>query len=222
MFDGAALRTAAGQGSWSPRRGFQGNDDAIRAASIPIANRARMGEAQLNADTSLANTGMREAGDTARLGLRTAADASQAAITGGRDQQRLDMERQINTLRGAGLGLDNATKQRIEVVQQEIANAKTPEARRAAGEKLAALTGKERPNRFKAIEVGGGQVVDPTTGVATQQPKSVVLYDEATGQMQTSTPGAGAAAAKPAVAEGSMSTSNGKPIRFVGGKWVPA
>jgi len=219
--EGAALRTAAAQGSWSPRRGFQGNDDAVRAATVPIANRARMGEAQLNANTQLTNTATREAGDTARLGMRTAADASQAAITGQRDQQRLELERSGFNLRATGAALDNASKARIEAVQNEIASAKTPEARRVASEKLAALTGKTPQDQFAALELGGGSTIDPTTGVAVPQPKSAIIYNKATGQYQQAG-AAPAAAAKAPIAEGSMSTSNGKPIKYVGGKWVPA
>lgn len=219
--EGAALRTAAAQGSWSPRRGYQGNDDAVRAATVPIANRARMGEAQLNANTQLTNTAAREAGDTARLGMRTAADASQAAITGQRDQQRLELERAGFGLRATGAALDNAGKARIEAVQNEIASAKTPEARRAASEKLAALTGKTPQDQFAALELGGGSTVDPTTGVAVPQPKSAIIYNKATGQYQQAG-AAPAAAAKAPIAEGSMSISNGKPIKYVGGKWVPA
>lgn len=220
MFDGAALRTAGAQGSWSPRRGYQGNDDAVRAASIPVANRARMGEAQLNAQTQLATTEMREAGDTARLGMRTAADATRAAGADQRDLQRLELERAGFGLRAAGAALDNAGKARIEAVQNEIASAKTPEARRTATEKLAALTGKTPQDQFAALELGGGSAVDPTTGVAVAQPKSAILYNRATGQYeQVGAPAA--AAAKPAVAEGSISTVNGKSARYTGGKWVP-
>lgn len=118
--------------------------------------------------------------------------------------------------------MDNATKARIEAVQNEIASAKTPEARRAAAEKLAALQGKAQQDQFAAIEIGGGSVPDTTTGLAIPQPKSALIYNRATGQYEQVGGGAGGAAARPAIAEGSMSTSNGKPIKYVGGKWVPA
>lgn len=222
--DGAALRTAAAQGSWSPRRGYQGNEGAVQAALAPINARARLGEAQLGASTSLANTAAREAGDTARLGMREAGDTARAARTGAIDQQRLDLQRQDFGLRAEGARMDNATKARVEAVQNEIANAKTPEARRAGAEKLAALQGKAQQDQFAAIEVGGGSVPDPTTGLAIAQPKSALIYNRATGQYEqvAGGGGGGAAAARPAIAEGSMSTSNGKPIKYVGGKWVPA
>lgn len=222
--EGAALRTAAAQGSWSPRRGYQGNEGAVQAALAPINARARLGEAQLGASTSLANTAAREAGDTARLGMREAGDTARAARTGAIDQQRLDLQRQDFGLRAEGARMDNATKARVEAVQNEIANAKTPEARRAGAEKLAALQGKAQQDQFAAIELGGGSVADPTTGLAVAQPKSALIYNRATGQYEQVGGGGGAAggAARPAVVEGSMSTSNGKPIKFVGGKWVPA
>lgn len=220
--DGAALRTAAAQGSWSPRRGFQGNEGAVQAALAPINARARLGEAQLGASTSLANTAAREAGDTARLGMREAGDTARAARTGAIDQQRLDLQRQDFGLRAEGARMDNATKARVEAVQNEIANAKTPEARRAGAEKLAALQGKAQQDQFAAIEVGGGSVADPTTGLAVAQPKSALIFNKATGSFEQVGGIGGGAAARPAIAEGSMSTSNGKPIKYVGGKWVPA
>ncbi|PSL86670.1 hypothetical protein C7T35_01505 [Variovorax sp. WS11] len=53
--EGAALRTAAARGSWSPRRGFQGDEAAVQAALTPIQLRAQA-----------ARTAQAEAGDTAR------------------------------------------------------------------------------------------------------------------------------------------------------------
>lgn len=219
--EGAALRTAAARGSWSPRGGYQGDDAAVRAAAIPIANRARMGEAQLNANTTLATTAAREAGDTARLGMREAGDDARAARAVTVDQQRLGLAAQEFGLRREGANLDNASKARIDAAQKAVVDAKTPAEQRTASERLAALTGKANADNFSAVTIGGGSTVDPTTGVAVPNPQSAVLYNRATGETRPMTGGAAAPAARPAVAEGTISEIDGKRARFTGGKWVP-
>jgi hypothetical protein len=112
--------------------------------------------------------------------------------------------------------IDNQAKVALQAAQRAYADATTPAEREAAEENLRALQGRyEAPNRYTAVR--GGQTVDPTTGVAVREP-DLVLNNQ-TGQY---VPQAGAKPARSAaIAEGSVSTVNGKQARFTGGKWVP-
>jgi hypothetical protein len=47
FFDAANLRNAAAQQTYSPRWGYKGNDDAVKAAMVPIQNRQRLSEISL-------------------------------------------------------------------------------------------------------------------------------------------------------------------------------
>lgn len=207
--EGAALRTAAARGSWSPRRGFQGDDAAVQAALAPIAARARASEVAARNATETTVAGMRDRGETTRTNIRETGDSARAAATDAQRSAALDLQRQEFGLKAPGVQLDNAAKQRIEAVQQEIATAKTPEARRTAAEKLAALTGKATQDQFAALELGGGQTVD-ASGIAVQQPKTAIIYNKATGQRELVSAGAPATAAPAGMRM--VGTSNGKPV----------
>lgn len=64
--DGAALRTAAARGSWSPRRGFQSDEGAIQAAGVPLAQRAAERMAAQEQAGALERTQLQEQGANAR------------------------------------------------------------------------------------------------------------------------------------------------------------
>lgn len=225
--DSAALRTAAAR-TTTTRRGTT-MDPAAQVYSDQLLGRARERTAAEGNAASLAQTNIREAGDTTRAGMREAGANTRAAAANTVEQARLTADQQRVAIaareqqnRDTAAGYDNATRQRIEAVQQEIATAKTPEARRAAAEKLAALTGKATQDNFAALELGGGSTVDPTTGIAVPQPKSAIIYNKATGTYeQLGGAGTGAPQARGAIAEGTISTVNGKSARYTGGKWVP-
>lgn len=223
--DSAALRTAAAR-TTTTRRGTT-MDPAAQVYSDQLLGRARERTAAEGNAASLAQTNIREAGDTTRAGMREAGANTRAAAANTVEQARLTAEQQRVAIaareqqnRDAAAGYDNATRARVEAIQQEIATAKTPEARRAAAEKLAALTGKATQDNFAALELGGGSTIDPATGVAVPQPKSALIYNKATGTYEQLGGGA-AAAPKAAIAEGTISTVNGKSARYTGGKWVP-
>jgi hypothetical protein len=219
FFDDAALRSAAAKGSWSPRRGFQGDEGAVRAASIPVAQRGQRESEATRAQTATDIAALREGGETTRAaGFQAGANtraAAQNAIEQGRlgvEQGKLGIAKDVATAEGR-------TRERIEAAQLELQNAKTPEAIRAAQTKVLALQGKEQTNRFTVVP--GGQEIDPATGLARTLPSRVI--DNQTGQLVDTGAGAAGGAAKPQIAEGSMSkTADGKPIKFVGGKWVAA
>lgn len=223
--DAAAMRTAAAR-TTTTRRGTT-MDPAAQVYADQLLGRARERTAAEQSATQLAQTGLRETGENARAGLREQGASSRAAAANtieqarlAGDQQRVAIAEREQQNRDSTARYDNATRQRIEAVQQEIATAKTPEARRAAAEKLAALTGKATQDNFAALELGGGSTVDPTTGIAVPQPKSAIIYNKATGTYEQLGGGA-AAAPKAAIAEGTISTVNGKSARYTGGKWVP-
>lgn len=74
FFDNANLRNAAAQGSWSPRRGFQGNDAAVAAAAAPVQQRARLRELSLQNEGRMGEARLRDATD--RRGQDVAAQTS--------------------------------------------------------------------------------------------------------------------------------------------------
>lgn len=88
MFDGAALRTAAARGSWSPRKGYQSDDSAIAAAAVPLAQRAQQQALQT-----------KEQGDTVRAQLQEQGLASRAKV---QDVRQAD----ANSIARAHLGLE--------------------------------------------------------------------------------------------------------------------
>lgn len=231
--DEAALRTAASQGSWSPRRGYAGNEGAVRAALAPIAARARLGEVAAHNASNETIAGQREAGEaaratlrdtgeTTRAGIRESGEIARAMATDNIRRSEVDIHRGELGLRQQAAVYDNATKARIEAAQNAVTNATTPEARRLAAETLATLTGRVHPESFKAITVGGGSVTDPVTGVAVAQPQRALVLNTATGKYEE-IGGAAGGATKPAAAipEGAISTVNGKRARRVNGEWVP-
>lgn len=179
MFDGAALRTAASRGSWSPRRGFQGDDDAIRAAALPV--QARMG-----ADVEQ----MRQRAETQRaaLGFQTqaqrqaAADRMQAERLAAEDRRAAD----TNAIRRSEVTSENQVRalqvraaQDQEALRGVMANPRaTPEQRQQAQAALLAAHGKSQPDRFTVVQ--GGQEVDPTTQQLVTRPARV--FNNQTGQ----------------------------------------
>lgn len=166
-------------------------------------------------------TAMEQAGETARAGMREAGENRRAAASTAQLGFRNALDRDEFALKKDAAAFDSRSRSRVEAAQLKVQNAATPEARRAAAEELAALSGKANQDNFSAVEIGGGtEPIDPANpmlGVRTL-PKTPVIFNKATGQIVT--PPA-APAARPAIAEGSISTVNGKSARFTGGKWVP-
>ncbi|QOF76061.1 hypothetical protein [Variovorax sp. 38R] len=88
FFDDANLRTAAARGSWSPRRGFQPDEGAVRAAALPVQARAaadieqvrQAGDVQ-RAAVGFQSLAQREAAAARMQGERIAAEDRRAADT---------------------------------------------------------------------------------------------------------------------------------------------
>lgn len=130
FFDEAALRTAAGQSSWSPRGGYKANDAAIQAAAVPVQNRQRLQELSLKnaGDQSIA----RMQDSTNRRGQDISADtaAGAQAVTlrgqeltsataraqGARDQFNKDREFDLNKTKTA---LDITKEQRTAAAESQ-------------------------------------------------------------------------------------------------------
>ncbi|MDR6453886.1 hypothetical protein [Variovorax paradoxus] len=88
FFDDANLRTAAARGSWSPRRGFQADEGAVRAAAVPVQARAAADIEQVRQDGDLQRAAVgfqsltqREAAAARMQGERIAAEDRRAADT---------------------------------------------------------------------------------------------------------------------------------------------
>lgn len=130
FFDEAALRTAAGQSSWSPRGGFKANDAAIQAAAVPIQNRQRLQELSLKnaGDQSIAR--MRDATDRRGQDISAETAAGAQAVTlrgqeltsataraqGARDQFNKDREFDLNKTKTA---LDITKEQRTAAAESQ-------------------------------------------------------------------------------------------------------
>ncbi|WP_159271978.1 hypothetical protein [Variovorax boronicumulans] len=192
--DAASLRTAAARSSFSPRRGFQVNDAAIRAASLPMESRARAADGAARNATDLSVAGQRDAGETARLGVREAGDDRRSAVTNARLGLRDAIERDELGLKKTAADFDNRGRARLEAAQLELQKATTPEAIRTATQKVLALSGKE-PNANRYTVIPGGQTIDPGTGQAVREASQVL--DNQTGQIVQS---GGASSAPPAPA----------------------
>jgi hypothetical protein len=217
----AELRTAARQGSWSPRRGYQGNDDAVKAATIPMVQRARADENALNAQTLLAGTTMREegdtkratmrdTGDTTRTNIRESGDNARALMADARGRETIGIQRGELGIRQTTADLANTSQRRINDAQAAILAAKTPEEQRTASDRMAALSGKD-PNKFSVHEIGGGSQVDEKTGLAVPQPKGLVVYNQRDGSAKTLNAN-DAAQAKVPQGMTQIGTSGGKPV----------
>ncbi|MNV51959.1 hypothetical protein D3C71_1440270 [compost metagenome] len=88
FFDDANLRTAAARGSWSPRRGFQADEGAVRAAAVPVQARAAADIEQVRQDGEVQRTAVgfqslaqREAAAARMQGERIVAEDRRAADT---------------------------------------------------------------------------------------------------------------------------------------------
>ncbi|MES2251543.1 MAG: hypothetical protein V4645_30035 [Pseudomonadota bacterium] len=88
FFDDANLRTAAARGSWSPRRGFQADEGAVRAAAVPVQARAAADIEQVRQEGDLQRAAVgfqslaqREAAAARMQGERIAAEDRRAADT---------------------------------------------------------------------------------------------------------------------------------------------
>lgn len=225
MFDGAALRSAAEQGTWSPRKGFQGNDAAVAAAAIPVNAENKADADQLAANTQLGITQQREAGDTARAAAAQAGETTRSGASNKVSQQNANTAAAELGIKQAAAGYANASAARLDAAQVAVTNAKDPAAKRAAIETYNALAGRAPADNYVASEVGGGSTVDATTGVAVPSAKSTVIVNKATGEAQViHADKAGTGPVTPnAYAEGSRSTAqNGKPIVYTNGKWTYA
>ncbi|MBS0453942.1 MAG: hypothetical protein JSS14_21790 [Proteobacteria bacterium] len=101
FFDGATLRSAAAKGSWSPRKGYQGDEGAVAAAMAPIAQRQRLREIGITADASMENS--RTGADAVRYASenRLAGDRAQANATLGAASLRNSFDLQQRAINAA-------------------------------------------------------------------------------------------------------------------------
>jgi hypothetical protein len=149
FFDEANLRTAASRGSWSPRRGFQGDDTAVAAAMVPI-----------NARAALAQTTAKDMGDTQRallaergLDARSRLADTRAVTEIGINQQRLGLEGKKVALdsarddRAAAAAAPKAAAEaRKATLQSIIADPNSTSAQRQqAAQQVANMEGRELP-----------------------------------------------------------------------------
>jgi len=157
----------------------------------------------------LQREGMQQAGETQRLGMRTAID-----------QQRLNLEGDEFGLKREAVGFQNRTAQRIENAQVALENAKTPEQQRSARDRLLALAGKAPQNEW-------GLQVTPTTknldGSTTQG--SVWRYNKMTGETALvdgkSSAVADVPSSKDALVKGQVYQTARGPARWDGGQFQP-
>lgn len=121
FFDEANLRSAAARGSWSPRKGFQGDDDAVKAAAIPIQNRSRLSEMSLKNAGEQAIAQMRDVTD------RRGQDLQAATAKGAQDVTARGQELTAKTA-AAAARVDQMNKDRtfnldVQKYGQDVAKA---------------------------------------------------------------------------------------------------
>ncbi|MNK59158.1 hypothetical protein D3C87_782580 [compost metagenome] len=142
MFDSANLRTAAARGGWSPRRGFQGDEDAVRAAALPVQQRAVAEQARMEQAGATQRAQLQEQGLNSRERM-TATQRGQATEIAGR---RLAIEEAQESRAAAEAG--QAQRLRDLVVNGN------PLQRRLAAARLAALQGKGLEGAGKPLTEG--------------------------------------------------------------------
>jgi hypothetical protein len=193
FFDEANLRTAAARGSWSPRRGFQGDDAAIQAALTPLqmraqaakdaqaeaaaTNRALIGERGTEARARLVDARQQEtnAVDRAKLVLeqqKIGIDAARANLTANKDtiQQLKDTQDIFSILDQAQPLLTQAT------------NSTAGNAVDKLGQMFGVSTkGAEAGAQLKALQ--GALVAKMPKMSGPQSDKDVQLYREMAGQI---------------------------------------
>jgi hypothetical protein len=201
--DRAALNNALNRTTWSPRGGYRVDEAGVAAATKNLDRSAREREVAAQARSALATTALRDAGETGRLGIREAGDTARNNVNAATASQRTAIDSQRLALEGLGatekvaaLRMDNATRARVAALQTQYAAATTPEDQRRIADQLRVLTGKDKEDAFKAIQIGGGSAV--IDGIAVPQPASALLYNGATGVTQT-IGGNGLGAAAPGV-----------------------
>lgn len=227
FFDDANLRTAAARGSWSPRRGFQADEGAVRAAAVPVQARAaadieqvrQEGEAQ-RAGFGFQSLAQREAAAARMQGERIAAEDRRAADT---NSIRRDEVAGANRLRDV----------QVSAAQDEAALRRTlldPNAstvdRAKAQQALLAAQGKVASPEWSVQ-------VTPTTKNADGSTTEGSIYrvNKTTGDVQR-VDGQGGSGGQRAAAPvelatpatrpvGTISTVGGKSARWNGKTWEP-
>jgi hypothetical protein len=147
FFDEAALRTAAAKGSWSPRRGYQGDETAVAAALVPI-----------NARAALAQTNAKDMGDTQRALLAERGLDARSRLADTRSVSEIAINQQRLGLEGKKVALDSARDDRAaaaaapkaaaEVRKATLQNViadpnSTPAQRQEAAQQVAGMEGRE-------------------------------------------------------------------------------
>ncbi|MEZ2293925.1 hypothetical protein [Variovorax sp. RCC_210] len=171
MFDGAAMRTAAARGSWSPRRGFQSDDGAIRAAALPV-------QAQQQTDIEAG----RQAGETqrAQMGFQSAGqrEAMRVAADTQRDTAGSAIARERLALDSTAAGFQTRAARQLENLQTAYASAK-PEDRAAIAQQIREIQGKEKPESWKAVALPGS-----TDAMGNKTEGVLAAVNQRTGEMK--------------------------------------
>lgn len=227
FFDDANLRTAAARGSWSPRRGFQADEGAVRAAAVPVQARAAADIEQVRQDGDVQRAAVgfqslaqREAAAARMQGERIAAEDRRAADT---NSIRRDEVAGANRLRDV----------QVSAAQDEAALLRTlldPNASTA-----------DRAKAQQALLAAQGKVASPEWSVqvtpATKNADgsstegSIYRVNKTTGDVQR-VDGQGGSGGQRAAAPvdlatpatrpvGTISTVGGKSARWNGKSWEP-
>lgn len=215
------------QGALNGIQARQDAGDAARAAKSQFdqqvaeaaaTNRAGgFGTGEVNPDPRAAVVGQLAGKRLTARGAGVLANiaATDAAATNATANTKIAQER---------LGIEKGTARADQAGKQQLLDAQTAYSKAAAGgdvkemvraeNVLRAVQGKyerEIPNKFTVVP-GGQEIVD---GQIVRTPSTVL--DNQTGQFVQQT----GAVRKPAIAEGSISTVNGKTAKYIGGQWVP-
>jgi hypothetical protein len=188
--NGAALRTAAARGSWSPRRGFQADTAAIDAAAMPVKLAAEQAQTaarnasaeQISAQNNageLQRTNVRDAGETGRTNIRAQTDTANNAANNKIAQGKLTLEQTTQ-------GFQTSAARQMQDLQKRYLESKDPAEQQTLARQIREFQGKDAPARFKVA--AGGQQVD-ANGTAYKVPDRV--FNEQTGQFVNASPPAG-------------------------------
>ena len=207
FFDEANLRSAAARGSWSPRRGFQPDEGAVRAAALPVQARAAAGieQARQEGETQRAAVGFQSRAQrevaAARLAAeRIAAEDRRAADANANRRTEVDSANSVRDTQVA------AARDEASLRRTLTDPAATAQQRQQAQSALLALQGKTAAGEW-------GVQVTPTTknadGSTTEG--SVLRFNKQTGDVQRVDGHSGGATVPPGMVR-QVGTTGGKPV----------
>lgn len=204
---------------WNKRFGSKAQRNAMSPEMAEYLSLLKADEAAINGQSAMDSAAMRENAGLQREGMQQTGANTRAVLSAEVNAEHNRISRDRLAMEQTAAGFKNSTAQRVDKAQRDLENAKTPEEKRSARERLMALMGKTDDDVW--AHAPGGQVTDPKTDQLITQPG--VIYNRRTGETRVSGGQAGGAAASAgSYQKGAVYTdANGRSRRWDGARFVP-